>query len=104
MEIENTRQIYISHASDEWNRLVQDSFHRLEYETTFDFLKKYLPEQGLILDAGGGPGRYTIELARMGYEVVLLDLVSDNLELAKEQIKKAKVNKNVKEIIEGSIK
>ena len=103
MEIENTRQIFISHASYEWNRLVQDPFHRLEYETTFDFLKKNLPEKGLILDAGGGPGRYTIELARMGYDVILLDLVSDNLELAKEQIKKAKVNKNVKEIIEGSI-
>jgi 2-polyprenyl-3-methyl-5-hydroxy-6-metoxy-1,4-benzoquinol methylase len=39
------------------------------------FLEKHLPKKGLILDAGGGPGRYTIELARSGYDVVLLDLV-----------------------------
>jgi hypothetical protein len=36
------------------------------------FLEKYLPKKGLVLDAGGGPGRYTIELAKKGYDVVLL--------------------------------
>lgn len=66
-------------------------------------LEKYLPKKGLILDAGGGPGRYTIELAKKGYEVILLDLSPGRLEIAKSETEKAKVQKNVKEMVEGSV-
>jgi ubiquinone/menaquinone biosynthesis C-methylase UbiE len=48
-------------------------------------LPKHLPPQGKILDAGGGPGRYSLELCRAGYEVVLFDLSSGNISLAKEK-------------------
>jgi 2-polyprenyl-3-methyl-5-hydroxy-6-metoxy-1,4-benzoquinol methylase len=81
-------KLYSSSAQDEWKRLIKDPYHRLEFETTLNFLKKYLPPKGLVLDAGGGPGRYTIELAKLGYDVVLVDLVKENLEIAKRQIKK----------------
>jgi len=60
----NIRDYYIQSVEYEWNRLIQDPYHRLEFDTTMYFLKKYLPKKGLILDAGGGPGRYTIELAK----------------------------------------
>lgn len=102
-ETKLTKKIYSANVRDEWNRLIQDSFHRLEFDTTLKFLKKYLPKKGLILDAGGGPGRYTIELAKSGYDVVLLDVVSEFLEFAKRQIKKEKISGRVKEIVEGSI-
>jgi ubiquinone/menaquinone biosynthesis C-methylase UbiE len=98
-----TQKNYAKDASYEWKRLVQDPFHKLEFDTTIKFLKKYLPKSGVILDAGGGPGRYSIELAKMGYDIVLLDLVAGHLELAKEQIKRAKVQTRIKDIIEGSI-
>ncbi len=42
-------------------------------------------------------------LARLGYEVVLLDLTPKLLEIAREQIAKARVEKNVEEILQGSI-
>ena len=50
------------------------------------FPKKYLPKKGLILDAGGGPCKYTVELAKQGYDVVLLDLAPVNLEFVKRQM------------------
>jgi SAM-dependent methyltransferase len=87
----------------EWNRLDRDEFHRLEYNTTWRFLRKYLPDSGLVLDAGGGPGRYTVELAAQGYDVVLLDLVPENLQWARAKIRKAGVEPNVKDIVEGTI-
>jgi len=102
-ETKLTKKIYTEKALSEWKRVVKDPFHRLEFDTTMRFLKKHLPKKGLILDAGGGPGRYTIELAKMGYNVVLLDLVPTNLELAKKMIKKEKVKDRVKDIVEGSI-
>lgn len=98
-----TKKLYTEQAEYEWKRLIKDEFHKLEFDTTLYFLKKHLPKKGLILDAGGGPGRYTIELAKAGYNVVLLDLVPANLEIAKKQIKKTKVQNKIKGIVEGSI-
>jgi ubiquinone/menaquinone biosynthesis C-methylase UbiE len=65
----------------------------------------HVPPGAVILDAGGGPGRYTIELARRGYEVVLLDLSEGLLELAKAQIKaeRADVQARVKDVVLGDI-
>lgn len=97
------RDFYENSVLKEWRRLARDPFHGLEFNTTLHFLKKYLPQKGLILDAGGGPGRYTIELAKQGYKVVLLDLSPHLLKIAKKQISKAGVGHKVKSIIEGSI-
>lgn len=90
-------------ADYEWKRLKQDAYHQLEFIVTNHFLEKYLPKKGLVLDAGGGPGRYTIELAKKGYDVILLDLVKKMLEIAKKQIKKERVQRKVKRMVEGSV-
>jgi ubiquinone/menaquinone biosynthesis C-methylase UbiE len=84
-------------------RLAQDPYHQIEFIVTMHFLEKYLPSAGVILDAGGGPGRYTIELAKKGYDIVLLDLTPELLSIAKKQIARAKVRPHVKKIMEGSI-
>jgi len=97
------KKYYTGYVRKEWNRLVKDSYHKLEFDTTLHFFKKYVPKKGLILDAGGGPGRYTIELAKQGYDVILLDITPANLEFAKRQIKKAKLQNKVKKVVEGSI-
>lgn len=100
---DKVRKFYRKEGKKEWERLEKDPYHKLEFKTTLHFLEKHLPKKGLILDAGGGPGRYTIELTKKGYEVVLLDLSPELLEIAKEKIKERRVKKQVKEVIEGSI-
>ncbi len=97
------RDYYANSALAEWRRLARNAYHPLEFETTLHFLEKYLPASGLILDAGGGPGRYTLELANRGYDLVLLDLTPANLEFARRQVKRAGLNDLVKDIAEGSI-
>ena len=97
------KKYYSEQGIREWRRLVRDVYHRLEFDTTKYFMRKYLPRKGLVLDAGGGPGRYTIELGKMGYDVVLVDLSPEMLEIAKEQIKRSGVRKRVSRIIQGSI-
>lgn len=103
MAIRKVKQYYSEVGVKEWRRLVRDPYHRLEFETTMHFLKKHSPVEGLVLDAGGGPGRYTIELAKIGYDVVLLDLTPELLEIAKKQIEKARVGDRVKQVLQGSI-
>lgn len=90
-------------ARHEWRRLRRDPYHQIEFIVTMHFLGKYLPKDGLVLDAGGGPGRYTIELAKRGYNMVLLDITPKLLKIAKRKIKKAGLQERVKEIKEGSI-
>jgi ubiquinone/menaquinone biosynthesis C-methylase UbiE len=102
-ETKLTKKVYSDKVNSEWKRLVKDPFRKLEFFTTLSFLKEYLPKKGLVLDAGGGPGRYTIELAKLGYNVVLFDLVAECLEFARKQIKKEKVADKVKDIVQGSI-
>jgi len=100
---ETVRKWYDARAEYEWTRLFQDGFHQLEYLVTTHFLEMYLPKTGIVLDAGGGPGRYTIELAKKGYDVVLLDLSPKCLAIARREARKAGVEDRVKETAEGSV-
>lgn len=97
------KSLYDAMVQDEWDRLLKDPAHKLEYDTSFKFLNKYLPKKGKILDAGGGPGRYTIALAKLGYKVSLLDYSSANVEFAKIEIIKSKLEDNIESVVEGSI-
>ncbi|MBI5000740.1 MAG: class I SAM-dependent methyltransferase [Euryarchaeota archaeon] len=97
------KSCYGKEARKEWNRLAKDTFHRLEFDTTMHFLERYLPRKGIILDAGCGPGRYSIELTKRGYDVVLLDITPEMLDFAKQEVKKARTSQRVKGVVEGSI-
>ncbi len=83
----------------EWRRLVKDAYHRMEFTTTLHFLEKYLPPDGHVLDAGGGPGRYTLELAMRGYDVTLLDATVANLDFARRH----RLQTRVKKFLPGTI-
>ena len=88
---------------DEWRRLVSDPYHRLELATTLHFLKRHLPSRGDLLDVGGGPGRYTVVLARRGYQVSLVDFTPEHVEGARRNIRRAGVTRRVPRILEGSV-
>jgi len=101
--VNSVKRYYTELGTKEWRRLVKDPYHRLEFDATMYFLKKYLPHEGLILDAGGGPGRYAIELAKLGYEVVLLDLTPKLLKVARRKIREEGVQDMVRGLVEGSV-
>ena len=70
----------------EWRRLAQDPYHTLEFRVNMHYIREHLPPGGIVLDAGGGPGRYAIDLCRAGYKVVLLDASSGCIATAKEKL------------------
>ncbi len=72
---------YDRDAEHEWER---GDRHRTEFAVTLRALAEHLPPPpARILDCGGGPGRFSIELARQGYDVTLFDLSAGNLALAR---------------------
>lgn len=99
----SVRDFYNECAEREFTRTTKDACHMLEFQTTEHFYKKYLKKGMKILDAGGGPGRYTIDLAKQGYHVTLLDISDKELELAKRKIKQYRVGKFVDSVDLGSI-
>lgn len=103
--VRDPKEYYNEIGEEEWNRLVKDPYHQLEFEITMHFLRKYLPETGMILDAGGGPGRYAIELAKMGYQVALQDISHVQLGIAKKKIEEESedVKNRIVEIVEGNV-
>ena len=80
---------YDEQVQREWERMER---HRTEFAVTMRALVEYLPPApARVLDCGGGPGRYAIELARRGYEVTLFDLSAGNLRMAQGKAEEAGV-------------
>jgi ubiquinone/menaquinone biosynthesis C-methylase UbiE len=77
------------------------TFHHALYDYLIqDILDLILPkpEKNLhLLDSGGGTGKWTIYLAKRGYQVTLTDLSEKSINRAKEKIQAAKLA--VKEVI-----
>jgi S-adenosylmethionine-dependent methyltransferase len=74
---------YDRQAEREWERMDR---HPTEFAVTMRALAEYLPSPpARVLDCGGGPGRYAIELALRGYETTLFDLSAECLRIAQEK-------------------
>jgi SAM-dependent methyltransferase len=98
---DRVRAYYASFGEREWQRLTNPDDGAVEFAVTKQFLTRYLPPSGRILDLGGGPGRYTIWLAEQGYQVVLADLSPDLLAIARTQIAMAGVSEQVETVVEA---
>ncbi len=59
---------------------------RIEYLTTLHYMERYIRPDDRILEIGAGTGRYSLELARRGYDVTSIELVPRNLEVLRSGI------------------
>jgi ubiquinone/menaquinone biosynthesis C-methylase UbiE len=86
---DHVRKLYDSQPEREWERMDR---HRTEHAVTLRAMEAYLPPPPAhVLDCGGGPGRFAIELTRRGYQVTLFDLSGKALKLAREKASAAGV-------------
>lgn len=74
-------EFYDRNPQVEYNRIAG----RPEYLLTMRFMKRYLNPGDSVLDAGGGPGRYSLALAAMGLNVTLVDLSGQNALFAERE-------------------
>jgi ubiquinone/menaquinone biosynthesis C-methylase UbiE len=77
---------------DEKSRSYDDGFRMLCFKVldaiTWKYLEPCVPTQSdaLVLDAGGGTGRWAIQMARRGCKVILMDASDGMLEVAVDRI------------------
>ncbi|MGD2250440.1 MAG: methyltransferase domain-containing protein [Candidatus Methanofastidiosia archaeon] len=69
---------------------------------TWKYITDYLPDQGIVLDAGGGTGKWSIQLANQGCTVYLVDVSSEMLKEASQKIEKEGLTEKIF-ISEGDI-
>lgn len=69
---------------DEDARLNRSRQGQLEYVTTMNYIRRLAKEGSRILEIGAGTGRYSIALAKEGYDVTAVELVEHNLDVLKK--------------------
>src|SRR5262245_54240269 len=82
-DISDIRAFYDDGADKEHARL---ELRQLEYEMTLRYLDTYLPSHGSILEVGAATGRYTLELAKRGYNITAVDLSATQLEINRRNL------------------
>lgn len=70
---------------EEDTRLERSRHGQLEYRTTMEYIHQHAKEKGdRILEIGAGTGRYSIALAKEGFDVTAVELVESNLDVLKK--------------------
>ena len=71
---------------DEDGRLENNRLGRVEYLTTRRYLDPLLNADCKIAEIGAGTGRYSVTLAKEGYDVTAVELVQHNLDILKSKL------------------
>lgn len=70
---------------DEDARLERSRQGQLEWITTMSYIHRYADSGAKILEIGAGTGRYSIALAKEGYDVTAVELSEHNLEILRRK-------------------
>jgi SAM-dependent methyltransferase len=79
----------------EWTRFEQPRMGAANFGVHAHYLREFVRAGDLVLDVGAGPGRFTIELARIGARVVVADLSPAQLQLNREKVVEAGLDASV---------
>ena len=77
------------YAEREWERFEGGGASRVNFLVHRHHLQRFLKSGDHVLDAGAGPGRFTIELARIGATVTVVDISPVQLELNRQKVGEA---------------
>ncbi|MDQ6917944.1 MAG: class I SAM-dependent methyltransferase [Candidatus Dormibacteraeota bacterium] len=89
--LDPVRAYYEARGDSEWHRLDNPYEGAIERELHRRAFERLLPSRARVLDLGGGPGHWTIWLARRGHRVVLADLSPRLLAIARRELTEAGV-------------
>ncbi len=67
------------------DRLFYSQAANIEYQITMEYILRYAPKTGRILEIGAGTGAYSISLAKQGFAVSALELVEHHVAIMKER-------------------
>jgi SAM-dependent methyltransferase len=84
--VERVRAHFDLIGDAEWDRMAATPRDRVSFELHRRMLAAYVRPGDRVLEVGAGPGRFTIELARLGARVTVTDLSAVQLELNERHV------------------
>jgi len=83
--------------AETYDKEFENNFFRIYDVITWKHLEPYLPKNkdAIVLDAGGGTGRWSIPIAKKGLNVILVDISEGMLNVARGKIKEAGLEEKI---------
>jgi ubiquinone/menaquinone biosynthesis C-methylase UbiE len=96
-DAERAASFYDDYGEREWTRFDDGRTPRQSLDVHLDHIQRFVRAGDRVLDVGAGPGRFTIELARIGAVVVVADISPRQLDLNREKVGEAGLEQRVLE-------
>jgi ubiquinone/menaquinone biosynthesis C-methylase UbiE len=74
---------------NEWDRLEKDAYGRVQFHIHNHYLHKHIRKGDRVIEIGAGPGRFTIELAKLGAIISVVDISNVQLQLNEQKVREA---------------
>jgi ubiquinone/menaquinone biosynthesis C-methylase UbiE len=90
-------EIYYNEKSKTYDETFSILYFRVFDAITWKYLEPYLPinSNALVLDAGGGTGRWTVRIAKKAPKVILMDTPEGMLKAAAQRIRQENIEDKV---------
>lgn len=82
-------RVFDGYADAEWSRHETSPFARVSFHVHRHYLGRFVRPGDRVLEVGAGPGRFTIELVRLGARVTVVDISPEQLRLNEEHLAEA---------------
>lgn len=82
-------RVFDEYADAEWSRHETSPSARVSFHVHRHYLGRFVRRGDRVLEVGAGPGRFTIELVRLGARVTVVDISPEQLRLNEEHLAEA---------------
>jgi ubiquinone/menaquinone biosynthesis C-methylase UbiE len=96
-DVSRIARFFDAFGEQEWPRLESDAAQRISFHLHRRMLERYIERGNLVLEVGAGPGRFTLELARLGALITVTDVSPVQLELNRTRVHEAGLAGSVSE-------
>ncbi|MFW9833833.1 MAG: class I SAM-dependent methyltransferase [Candidatus Thorarchaeota archaeon] len=79
----------------EWERLDRTPKGKVQFHIHQYYLQKYIKSGYRVLEIGSGPGRFTIELAKLGARISVVDIANAQLKMNEEKVQEAGYSESI---------
>ena len=104
LNLEPVEAFYDAYETREWDRLVASPEAQIIYNLHRKFLEGHAGSGSRVLDAGCGPGRFSLDMAAGGARVTLLDLSGEQLRMAREKVEERGLSAQVEDYHHGDVR
>ena len=102
--VERVRAHFDAIGDAEWDRLAATPRDRVSFELHRRMLAEFVRPGDRVLEIGAGPGRFTIELARLGARVTVTDISPVQLALNERHVREAGCEESVERASELDVR